>query len=156
MMRYLEGFDDSNHTASTESTPNHVAWCLGHCALTMHRAAERIDGRLELDGSFVVGERSGDARRFGTESVSFGSDPRAGAVFPSFERCVAAFRGAVDRLAEALSNCPESTLDEHAQFFGGVSLARWNVVPRSVFHNGFHCGQIADLRRVLKFKPVLG
>ena len=41
--RYLAGFDDTNHTRQGENTPNHVAWCLGHCALTLHRGIERIN-----------------------------------------------------------------------------------------------------------------
>jgi hypothetical protein len=41
--RYLAGFDDSNHTKQGPHLPNHVAWCLGHCALTLHRGVERIN-----------------------------------------------------------------------------------------------------------------
>jgi hypothetical protein len=41
--RYLPGFDDSNHTRQAPCLPNHVAWCLGHCALTLHRGVERIN-----------------------------------------------------------------------------------------------------------------
>jgi hypothetical protein len=41
--QYLPGFDDTNHTREGPCLPNHVAWCLGHCALTLHRGAERIN-----------------------------------------------------------------------------------------------------------------
>jgi hypothetical protein len=155
LTRYLAGFDDSNHTATVPGLPNHVAWILGHCALTMHRAAEKIDGRSRLDGSFIEGAASGDARRFGTESVAFGSDPGQGsAVFPPLARCIEIFSDAADRLAGALRHASEDSLDELVPFFGGASLPRWSVAPRIVFHNGTHCGQIADMRRVLGMKPI--
>lgn len=157
LMRYLAGFDDSNHTATAPSLPNHVAWILGHCALTMHRGAEKIDGMARLEGGFVEGRASGDAERFGTESVAFGSNPAAaGVAFPRMTRCTEIFGGAVERLAAALREASEESLDEVVPFFGGTSMPRWNVAPRIVFHNGTHCGQIADLRRALGMRPIFG
>ena len=42
LTRFLDGFDDTNATTQAPGLPNHAAWILGHLALTMHRAAERI------------------------------------------------------------------------------------------------------------------
>lgn len=155
LSRYLVGFDDSNHTVTAPGLPNHLAWILGHCALTMHRAAERVDGRERLDGSFIPDAGTGDGRRFGAESVAFGSDPRAtGVTFPGHLRCAEIFADATERLASALRQAPEPSLDELVLFFGGVALPRWMVAPRIIFHNGMHCGQIADLRRALGLKPI--
>lgn len=153
-MRYMAGFDDSNYTRTAEHLPNHAAWVLGHCALTMHRAAERVDGRLQTGDAFVDGA-AGDGSRFGTESVAFGSDPRSAETkYPGYRRCVEIFGSAADRLAGALRSCPEGRLDEPVPFFGGMSLPRWNAAPRIVFHNGTHCGQIVDLRRALGMSPI--
>jgi hypothetical protein len=157
MMRYLKGFDDTNHTATAENLPNHVAWCLGHCALMMHRAAERVDGQFKANGDFVMGQGSGDAQRFGSESVAFGSNPlAAGVVYPGFERCMEVFSSAIQRLAGAIKSCPDDLLDAHVTFMGGVTMPRWAVTPRMVFHNGVHCGQIAGLRRALKMPSIFG
>src|SRR5256885_8582910 len=45
----------SNHTAQPPGLPNHLAWSLGHLALAMHRAAERIDGAPVPGGDFAPG-----------------------------------------------------------------------------------------------------
>lgn len=155
MLRYLKGFDDSTHTKSAEGLPNHVAWCLGHCALMMHRGAERLDGQFKIAEDFLPGVAECDGRRFGTETVAFGSDPNAtSGGYPNLARCIEIFGRAAERLAAAISACPEHKLEEQTVFFGGATLPRWNVAPRAVFHNGFHCGQIADLRRALRMPPI--
>lgn len=155
LMRYLAGFDDSNHTRSAPGLPNHVAWILGHCALTMLRAAEKLDDDTHIDDAFIRGSDTGDERRFGTESVAVGSDPNAGgARFPELARCIEIFSAAAERLATTLRRIPDPELDEAVPFFGGALMPRWSVAPRIVFHNGTHCGQIADLRRMLSLKPI--
>lgn len=157
MMRYVAGFTDATRTVTAPNLPNHLAWILGHCAMTMHRAAAKIDGRAALDEGFVVDDTRGDGNRFGTESVAFGSDPTNSEVnWPPLGRCVEIFSLACDRLARALIASDEAKLDEFTPFFGGVSLPRWNVAPRMVFHNGTHCGQLADLRRALGMPSIFG
>lgn len=147
--RYLNGFDDSNHTSQAPGLPNHLAWTLGHCALTMHRAAEKLDGRDLPTAQFIAGADSGDPNRFGTESVSFGSRPLADpARYPGLSRCVAIFDSACDRLAAAARMASDVTLDRRTKWgTGEVSLE--SLVFRMVFHNGTHCGQVTDLRRAL-------
>ena len=100
--RYLDGFDESNRTRQAPGLPNHVAWCLGHCALTMHRAAEKIDGRPLPATHFLLKATRGDADHFGTESVSFASHPAdEPAIYPRWTVCVAIFDAACARLAAA-------------------------------------------------------
>lgn len=154
LLRYLAGFDDTNHTRTAPGLPNHVAWILGHCAMTMHRAAEKLDGRAALEDGFVLGSMHGDDRRFGAESVAFGSDPGAIGPVPPLTRCIEIFSDACGRLAAALRAASEERLDELTPFFGGMTLPRWSVAPRIVFHNGNHCGQIADLRRALGMPSI--
>ena len=55
--RYLNGFDDTNHTRQAPNLPNHVAWVLGHLALTMHRAAERIGELRRIQPQDEEGEQ---------------------------------------------------------------------------------------------------
>ena len=50
--RYLVGFDDSNHTRQATHLPNHVAWTLGHCSLTLHRCVERINEESPPEADF--------------------------------------------------------------------------------------------------------
>ncbi len=154
--RYLSGFDDSSRIRTAPGLPNHPAWCLGHCAMTMHRAAERLGAEPVLPaGDFLVDAARGDAHRFGTESISFGSTPvdDPGA-FPGLARCREIFHAAGDRLATTARAADHDTLARPTKFFGGMELPAWHAVPRAVFHNGMHCGQIADLRRALGLGSV--
>jgi hypothetical protein len=154
--RYLKGFGDDNHTRQAANLPNHAAWSLGHLALTMHRTAEKLDGQPLPAGDFVAGSKTGDANRFGTESLGFGSQPVADAkVYPTCARCVAIFETACDRCAAAFANASEAQLDAQVAW-GKTAVAAWLLAPRMVFHNGAHCGQIADLRRALGLGSIMG
>lgn len=163
LARYLAGFDDSNHTSQAPHLPNHVAWNLGHLALTMHRTAVRLsnpDATPQTsplpESDFIFGAAAGDARRYGTETISFGSKPVDNPkLYPPYARCVAIYNSACERLATAVREAPDAALDKPTKWGGGeIPVAM--LVSRMVYHNGFHTGQIADLRRALGFKSVLG
>jgi hypothetical protein len=149
-VRYLRGFDDSNHTRQAPSLPNHVAWTLGHLAITLHRTAEKFDGLPLPASDFVTGDgRSSDANRYDTESICFGSKPVADPnLYPTFSRCAAIFDAAVDRLAGAIESADDAKLDSMAKWTN-TEVPLYTMAGRMVFHNGTHAGQIADLRRAL-------
>jgi hypothetical protein len=153
--RYFKGFDDTNHTKSFDTLPNHFAWTLGHLALTQHRTAEQFDQQPLPDTCFIKGDgRRGNRERFDTESICFGSQPIAEAsVYPTCPRCVEIFNSAVSRLAAAVRNCDDKLLDAEVPW-GKSTIPRWSLAVRMVFHNGTHCGQLADLRRALKLGSI--
>jgi hypothetical protein len=144
LTRYLKGFSDANHTAQAAGLPNHVAWTLGHLALTMHRIAEHFDGRGLPEGDFGA---ENDARRFGTERVCFGSSVGDGA-WPGLARCVEVYEAAADRLAAGVRACEDAKLDTMIKW-GPGEIPLYQAGMRMIFHNGMHTGQIADLRRAL-------
>lgn len=147
--RYLKGFSDANHTRQAPGLPNHAAWNLGHIALTMHRVADKLDGQ-GLPVSDFVGGATGDAQHFATESVAFGSMPTGDSMaYPSYSRCVEIFEGACDRLASATAKASDAQLATETPWGAGMSTPMHLLVARMAFHNGMHCGQIADLRRAL-------
>lgn len=149
LARYLRGFTDASHTRQAPGLPNHVAWCLGHCALTMHRAAERIDGLPLPESDFISNAARGDALRYGTESIAFASTPLPDpAAYPALNRCMAIFDAACDRLARASADLPDERFDERVKW-GATEITLESLLLRMVFHNGTHCGQITDLRRAL-------
>lgn len=154
--RYLKGFDDSNHTRQAAGLPNHVAWSLGHLALTMHRVAAMVDGGPLPAAEFTDGKTGtgGADGRFGAESVAFGSTPSGDAShYPSMMRCIAIFRGAVERLARACEGASDEQLGR--EFPWGQAKLPWRVlVSRMIYHNGMHTGQIADLRRAFGMPSV--
>jgi hypothetical protein len=153
LVRYLKGFDDSNHTKQAPGLPNHVAWTLGHLAVSLSRITERIDGTPIPESDFAKG---GGSDRFDLDAVGFGSKPVDDpALYPSMSRCTAIFDAAVERLAVTVANASDAKLDAPAKW-GKVDVPAWSLATRMVFHNGTHCGQIADLRRALGMGTVLG
>ena len=156
LKRYLRGFDDANRTRQAPGLPNHVAWTMGHLALVLHRCAGKFEGTTDLPaGDFVTGDgRGGDAHRFDTESICFGSVPADDAtLYPSWARCVSIFDAAIDRLAIAIRRADDARLDSMTSWGAGTITLR-ATAGRMVFHNGTHAGQIADLRRALGFGSI--
>lgn len=155
--RFLSGFDDENRTRQTPGLPNHAVWCMGHLALTMHRFAERFDGQGLPGSDYVTGDgTAGDAQRFDTESVCFGSTPFDDpAIYPTMDRGRAVFEGAIDRCADAIASLDDAGLDE-VQPWGKGEFKVAELAARIIFHNGTHAGQIADLRRALELPRVIG
>lgn len=155
--RYLKGFSDANHTKQSTDVPNHVAWNLGHLALTMHRVAERLDGKaLPVADFFPQGTTTGDSQRISPESVGFGSAPADDPTsYPSLARCVQVFENACDRLAAAARGASDQQLAAETPWGpAGMTTPTYLLVARMAFHNGFHCGQISDLRRAFKFASI--
>lgn len=155
-LRFLDGFDDSTRTFQGENLPNHVAWCLGHCALTMNRAAEQFDGNSLPENDFVIGDGTkGERDRFDTETVCFDSTPQADPEnYPTLDRATEIYEAACDRFAQAVRNTTDAKLDELIPFHGSeVPLS--TMIMRLCFHNGSHAGQIMDLRRALSMQRVI-
>ncbi len=157
--RYLAGFDDASRTRQAPGLPNHVAWNLGHLALTMHRAAEKFDGAPPPGEDFFDSKAAAPGavrppERFDTESVCFGSTPTDDpARYPPLARCVEVFHRGCERMAAAVRAADDAALDG-AVPWGGGTMPRWLLAQRMVFHNGDHTGQIACLRRALSMKSI--
>jgi hypothetical protein len=163
LARYLAGFDETTRTRQAPGMPNHVAWNLGHCALTMHRIANMFlsdppsSAGPVPDTDFITGDAAkGDAQRFDTESVSFGSQPTdEPGKYPSLARSAQIYDAACDRLAAVIRAAPESKLTQTVSWGPtGMQAPLWAMATRMVFHNGFHTGQVADLRRALGFRSI--
>lgn len=159
LTRFLAGFDDRNRTSQGMDLPNHVSWTLGHCAMTMHRVAERIDGQPYPPSDFIVGDPAspgqGDAQRYDTTTVGFGSTPVDDPVFyPTLRRGREIYESACERLAAAIENAPDSKLDEPQDWHGGP-IPLYTLIMRVCFHNGTHAGQLTDLRRALRLPNVI-
>lgn len=157
--RYFAGFTDENRAAQLPGLPNHFAWTLGHCALTMHRTAERLDGRPLPEADFQVGVQHADGSpptRFGTEGVAFNSVPAADAgAYPTVARCTEVFETACARLAAAVRSASDDRLDR-PEPWGKAQLPMADLIVRVTLHNAMHTGQLVDLRRGLGLPRVIG
>lgn len=159
LTRYLAGFADRNRTTQAMDLPNHAAWILGHCAMTMHRLAERIDGKPLPESDFIKGEPGapgqGDAQRYHTESIAFGSTPIDDPVlYPTLARGREIYESACERLAHAIEAMSDARVDELQDWHGGQAPFH-ALVMRVCFHNGTHAGQLTDLRRALRLPRVI-
>ena len=156
LTRYLIGFDDSTHTRTAPALPNHVAWSLGHISLTMHRVSERLDKAPIPPSDFTPGAAiEGSATNaYAVDSIAFGSKPVDDvSMYPPFARCLEIFNNSCARLQAAARAADEPTLATLTPW-GGSEIPFHDLILRMAFHNGMHCGQIADLRRALRFKSI--
>jgi DinB family protein len=142
LTRYLEGFSDRNAVTQAPNLPNHVAWSLGHLALTMHRAAEKISGRTVELG-------------YAPEPFAFGSKPTAAARdYPPLQELVQRFHKSVALLADTLRTTGDEGL-QRSVTWGMMTTNVRDLAMRMVFHNGTHAGQIVDLRRALGMPQLI-
>ena len=157
VLRFFDGFNDSNRTAQPGGLPNHASWVLGHLALTMNRFAERYDGLPLPVRDYLTGNGAdGTTEIYDTESVCFGSVPVDDpSKYPTIERGIEVFQAAIDRLAAVVSGLSDAQLAE-VQPWGRGEFTAEQLVTRIMFHNGTHAGQIMDLRRALGLGRVIG
>jgi hypothetical protein len=157
--RYFAGFNDANRATQLPHLPNHFAWTLGHCSLTMHRLAEKLDGTPLPPGDFEVGVARGAGSppdRFGTEGVAFGSSPISESdAYPTVARCIEVFESASDRLAAAVRAATDQRLEAPEQW-GKAELPMSDLIVRVNLHNSMHSGQLVDLRRGLGLARIIG
>lgn len=162
LTRFLEGFTDDNRTRQTPALPNHAAWTLGHCAIAMHRLANRLTGEPHFPPSDFLeadaldpdhpGQPTG---RFSTASVVFGSVPiDRPSLYPTLARAVEVFDHARQRLADIVRAMSDDDLDRQHPWHTS-SMTGADLVARMAFHNGTHAGQLTDLRRALGFPPII-
>ncbi len=142
LIRFLDGFDDTNATAQAQALPNHVAWTLGHLALTMHRAAERIAGQTY-------------ALTWDSEPYAFGSTPTAERdEYPPLAELIQRYRRSLKLVSDAARHAGDGGLHKEVSWGRSTTIAR-DLLLRMVWHNGVHCGEIIDLRRALGLGTVI-
>ena len=76
------------------------------------------------------------------------------AQYPSLARGVAIFTSACDRLATAVRNADNATLEKKVEWMG-TPVPLGLLAARVMHHVGMHTGQIMDLRRAIGLEPVL-
>lgn len=162
LARFLPGFDDASRVAQAPHLPNHVIRTLGHLALYLHRAAERVQGLdpgplpetdfISRDG------RAGDPRRFDTESVCFGSTPvPEPSIYPTLARGEHILAAAAARIAAAVRDTGDELFRREVVWGAArVPTTAAGLAMRMIHHVGQHSGQIADLRRALGMPRVIG
>ncbi|MBM44593.1 MAG: hypothetical protein CMJ36_06250 [Phycisphaerae bacterium] len=155
LLRFLEDVPDDVRVTQAAGLPNHFIWTLGHCAMTMHKLASKIDG-VSLPADDFSDGAGRDPERFDAQAVCKGSTPETDAGhYPSMERGRAIYSNACRRLASTVRGIDPGELNS-TRDWNGTSIPVIDLVLRVCFHNGVHAGQVLDLRRALGMPRIIG
>lgn len=130
-----------NERATAQASPavNHALWTYGHLAVTNDWVATLIDGKPSaLPSNYNA--------LFGMESTPV-DDPNQ---YPSFADIRTAYTRAGQRLVNAVKTLDDSQLGNPPKGEGyGFVNSFGDGILKAAWHEGWHLGQIADLRRGL-------
>lgn len=142
----LKDFPEDKATFRNADTDNHILWTLGHLALSDEWILNMITGQdSPLPESY--------SKMFGYESKSE-SSPDA---YPPFAEVRGHFNEARTRLLKWLEAQSDAQLNEPIDDGGiGFAASALEAVGKEVWHEGWHTGQIAPLRRALGLNPAFG
>lgn len=148
--KMLDTIPADKGTHQQHPTSNHVAWTLGHLASTYAWLAGSIDAQAAQASVFALPESY--AKLYGG-----GSKPSAdAAAYPSLTESRKRYDetfAALVKLVEGLSEKDAWTAP--ACDTGGFTTSKLDGAYKCAWHDGWHLGQIADLRRALGLPPIM-
>jgi hypothetical protein len=135
----LEGLPDEHALAQLPGADNHKAWTLGHQAISRAWFASSIGGTLpKMPEAYPA--------LFGTASKPT-SDP---GLYPPLDELRTNYRAGFDAIVSAIESLTDADLQKPAHGdSGGFITTRMDAIVKAVWHEGWHGGQIATLRRGL-------
>lgn len=125
---------------------NHALWCLGHLAATYEWGSGLIDGRPSaLPETFA-------------KCFNSGTKPHGNAgEYPKVADVRAACDKAFERFTAAAENLTEPKLTQSLKdSTGGFATDYIDLVHKLAWHDGWHGGQIAAIRKTLGLKSIMG
>ncbi|MEY3229974.1 MAG: hypothetical protein RL689_61 [Planctomycetota bacterium] len=142
--KFAEGFGPEQVVAQAGACPNHLLWTLGHLASSASWTHGMITG-----GAPIVPE--GYSTLFGMGSKPIG-DP---ALYPSFHEVREAYESSFRRLVNAVEQLDDrALLQAPEQDSGGFISDKLDALNKLAWHEGWHVGQLSDLRRGLGLPNV--
>lgn len=142
----LGDFPDDKFTFQNHPNDNHAAWVLGHLASTDAWIAG------------VVGARGVSIPESWNALVGQGSKPERDAKkYPSPAELRKAYADSRAAVLEWLETAPDSALAvDLKDKTGGFCTDPIDAMLKIAWHEGWHVGQVATLRKTLGLKPVMG
>ena len=139
----IEAFPPDKLLAQPTAGANHLLWQVGHLAKATNWAANLIDADIA-----PYPEAMG--KLFGT-----GSAPTTDAsAYPPFGEVRAMFDASYDDLLGLLDSAAGKTLDEPLPDDSAYAAPnKFGLFAFTAWHEGFHAGQIACLRKALGLAP---
>lgn len=137
--RFSTGFADNQMTAMPTPTSNHVLWNLGHLAVSNAWFASMVDGA-------PVGVEDSWDKMFGMNSK-----PVADASgYPSIADVRAMYQKTAERLEDAArARSDADLLQPPTGESGGFLSDKLDSIIKAAWHEGWHLGQIAEIRKSL-------
>lgn len=141
----LGAVPDAHALAQLHGADNHVAWTLGHQALSRAWFALSISGTMPpIPESYHS--------LFGMKSKP-SADP---GMYPALDELRASYRASLDALLAAAEGLTDADLGKPAHGdSGGWLTTRLDAVLKAAWHEGWHGGQIATLRRGLGLPALM-
>lgn len=144
--KFASGFADSQVTAQPSPTSNHLLWSLGHLAISNAWFASLIDGA-------PVGVSDEWDKLFGMKSKPVTD----AAAYPPFAEVLSAYHKSAERIEDAArSRTDADMLKPCATDSGGFCSDKLDSVAKAAWHEGWHLGQIAELRKALGLPSAMG
>ena len=142
----LKDYPEAKYTWQTSPSDNHPTWVLGHIALT----DAWIGGVLGIKG---IANPDGWDKLFGSGSKPV-NDPKA---YPS----IAEVKKTFDTNRAAVVNWLEAAGDTDlaiplTEKTGGFMTDPIDGMFKLAWHEGWHFGQVATLRKAQGLKPIMG
>lgn len=145
-MKYASGFSDDQLTHQPVPTSNHLLWNIGHLAISNQWFASMVDGQPH-------GVSDAWDALFGMKSRPV---PDAGA-YPSYAEVRAAYEVAGQRMKAAAAALTDAELAmPPAGETGGFLNDKLDAVMKAAWHEGWHLGQICEVRKALSLGPANG
>lgn len=127
-------------------TSNHAAWIMGHLACTYMWLITMIDPKMapalpdSYNGLFGMGSHpSSDASKY----------PAPAQLRKDYDTCFNAFVKATESLKDTDLYAPTASES------GGFCTCKLDAALKGAWHDGWHIGQLSDLRRALKLPSIM-
>jgi hypothetical protein len=142
----LNGFPKEKATFQPSPTDNHVVWVLGHLAST----DGWIGSVLDIPGTSVP---ESYAKHFGPGSKPT-SNPKD---YPPFEDVLKTFNSTREALLRWYSSASDAQLATSLkEKSGGFTSDPIDAAYKLAWHEGWHFGQVASVRKALGLPSVMG
>jgi hypothetical protein len=142
----LKDFPENKWTFQRSASDNHVLWALGHMVLTDAWFASILN---------IPGVKAPDGwdKLFGTGTKPVGDASK----YPAPSEVRKQFDASHAAVLKWLETCPESSLQGSLKDkTGGFALDPIDAMHKLSWHEGWHFGQVATLRKELGLPPSMG
>lgn len=139
----IEAFPEDKVLYQPSPDANHLLWQLGHLAKATNWAANLISADIEPYPQAM-------GKLFGGGSAPV-SDASA---YPTFAEVWAMFNKSYEALLDLVDSTPDAALDEPLPAESSYAAPnKFGLFAFTAWHEGFHAGQIASLRKALGLTP---